>query len=186
MATVLNFSSGAEEYIINGVCVRINWSDQNLYTRLFGLKDAVSDLEKEYSEKINALESIDPKTFPKTEGGEVDVRALSDEQCNTVSSRTKTLMSIMTEIDSKVKDELRSAFGGDADIDGMFMGVNCMAVDAEGNRILYNFMNAIEPLLKEAAKRLAKSNEEEVNGLVGNREQRRARNRRVQSGGTGD
>jgi hypothetical protein len=79
---------------------------------------------------------------------------------------------VYKEIDARVKSALSDVFGAENDFDAIFRGVNVMAFDGDGNRVLANFMNAIRPLMEKAA-RLYRS---EVNEYVGNREQRRSRN----------
>ena len=141
----LTFDSGIKEYEVNGRSVlRFNPSDPNVYGRFL---DAV--------EKIKAIEDEMVKNGRKSTDGESVVR-------------------VMVSADKNVKEVLQNVFGKQNDFDSIFDGVNIMAVASNGERVITNFMSAIEPIISEGAEKCAK---QKVNEAV--KAARMDRDRRV-------
>ena len=176
--TEASFETGLYEYKVNGIPVRVNLNDKGVIRRLSSLPDVVGELLDKYEEESKELEErIDIKSIPMKPGetgpAGVDFSAVSDEQVDAISDRTKFLLDMDHAVDKRIKACLAEAFcAPDTDIQAMFQGVSALALDRNGNYILTNFMKAIYPLLEEANKIEAK----EVDDLVGNRAARRARN----------
>ena len=82
MAEILSFDTGVKEFIINGVPVRFNPSDPNLYSRFSDLQSEVERIESDFSEKRS--------------------------QC----SDTADLLTLTTQYDKQVKSMLSEVFGG--------------------------------------------------------------------------
>jgi len=174
MAKDLSFSTGIVEYTLNGEPFRVNMTDDNLYHRFLQLENVIEGVKAEFMERTKGLDvKLDLTGFPKTDDDRIDVSALTEEQVDAVMGRTEALISTSYDIDQRVKQELAKVFGEDNDFDAIFQGANVMAFDADGNRIISNFFNAITPIIQEARK----VTDSEVDKHVGNREQRRARNR---------
>ena len=66
-------------------------------------------------------------------------------------------IALLQEADRRVKDLLRQVFGGDNDLDAVFAGVNLLAVGGNGERVLTNFLAALEPVLTRGARACAKA-----------------------------
>lgn len=139
----LTFDSGIKEYSINGNGVlRFNPSDPNVYGRFL---DAI--------DKIKAVEDEMMRDGAKSGNGEDIVR-------------------IMVSADKKVKEILRDVFGKQNDFDQIFEGVNIMAVASNGERVITNFVAAIEPVISSGAERCA---QQKVDAAVAAANKNRAR-----------
>ena len=172
-----SFSTGMQGFKMNGSVLRVNLSDNNLYKRFLAMLDDMENLEAEFVERTKGFSGkLDLKGFPmrQDEKGEdeIDVESLDDAQQKSLLGNTEAIVDINYDIDRRVKEKLTEVFGASNDFDAIFQGVNVMAFDEHGNRILTNFFNVITPLIKKALK----VTDGEVNTLVGNRTQRRKRN----------
>ena len=143
----LIFDSGIKEYQINGKGVlRFNPSDPNVYARFMELVPKIHDIENEMNEKAKG---IDRKT--ETAGEET--------------------LRIMRETDRRVKAILNEVFGCENDFEEILEGVNLMAVATNGERVVTNLMDALQPIMETGAQACVKS---EVDAAKLNRQQRRA------------
>lgn len=158
MAQAIVFDSGMKEYQVNGDGVlRMNPSDPNLYARFFDAQEKLLNIEKELVEQGKAIpvpsESASAQELAQV--GEMTVRLLKDA-------------------DQKAKEVLSWVFPGN-DFDCILTGVNVMAVGANGERVITNFVNALIPIIEEGVNACTK---EKTNAAVtaaqGNRAQRRA------------
>lgn len=124
----LIFDNGLKEYDVNGTGIlRFNPSDPNVYGRFLDAVDEIKSVEHDLLTKGKALNGSD---------GEGVVR-------------------LMVESDRKVKDILKNVFGSSNDFDSIFDGVNIMAVASNGERVITNFMVAIEPIVSSGAEKCA-------------------------------
>lgn len=145
---ILNFDSGIREYQINGKGIlRFNPSDPNVYGRFIDAVDKINAVEKDMAEKARDIEN---KT--QQEVGEVAIR-------------------VMCEADGKIKAILNEVFGHGNDFDTILEGVNLMAVATNGNRVVVNLINALQPIMEEGAKFCVA---DEIAAAKMNRETRRA------------
>ena len=149
----LIFDSGIREFQINNNGVlRFNPGDPNVYARLM-----------ESGEKIQKVES---ELLAKAE------TAISADQ---EENNGAAMLQLMAEADRKVKEILAWIFGADNDFDKIFAGVNLMAVGANGERVLTNFLSALLPVVQEGAEKCA---QQQISAATmqakGNRAQRRA------------
>lgn len=143
----LIFDSGIKEYQINGKGVlRFNPSDPNVYARFVDAMPKIEQIEKEMAEKANNI--------GKDSGA-------AGEQ----------VLRIMRETDRKIKAELSFVFGDGNDFDQILEGVNLMAVASNGERVIANLINALQPIMENGAKECVRS---EVADAKLNRAQRRA------------
>ena len=143
----LNFDSGIKEYQINGKGVlRFNPSDPNVYARFVDAMPKIEQIEKEMAEKANNIDK--------------DSGAAGEQ-----------VLRIMRETDRKIKAELSSVFGDGNDFDQILEGVNLMAVASNGERVIANLINALQPIMENGAKECVRS---EVADAKLNRAQRRA------------
>ena len=144
------FDSGIKEYEINNNGVlRFNPSDPNVYARFFDAAEQIQQIEKDLTEKGNALVN-------EEENGEAVIR-------------------LMQEADKKVKELLGRVFGPGNDFDNLLGGVNLLAVAVNGERVVTNLMNALLPVIEQGAKKCAEQKvDEAVEKAKTNRAQRRA------------
>lgn len=145
---ILNFDSGIKEYKINGNGVlRFNPSDPNVYGRFMEAMDKIKTVEAEAAEKAKAIEG--------KEGYEAG----------------EAVIHIMCETDRKMKSVLNEIFGHGNDFNQILDGVNLMAMASNGNRVVENLIEALQPVMEAGAKACANS---EVDAAKMNRAQRRA------------
>ena len=65
------------------------------------------------------------------------------------------LLDALCEADRQVKAILGQVFGPENDMEAIFGGMNLLAVGGNGQRLLENFLEAIEPVLHAGARRCA-------------------------------
>lgn len=63
----------------------------------------------------------------------------------------------LQEADTAVKEILARVFGPGNDLDAVFGGVNLLAVGSNGERLLTNFLAALEPILSQGARQCARA-----------------------------
>lgn len=123
----LQFDSGVKSYRINGGGVlRFHPGDPNLYSRFLEAVEKFKALEQELAAKCGAEETL---------GADI--------------------LRFLEEADSKMKQLLNWIFGGDNDFHKLLDGVNLLAVADNGERVITNLLQALEPVLLEGAKRCA-------------------------------
>lgn len=143
----LIFDSGIKEYQINGKGVlRFNPSDPNVYARFMDLLPKIQEIEKEMNQKSAAVDSSSENAGEQT-------------------------LRLMKEMDSRIKAVLNDVFGSENDFEEILEGVNLMAVATNGQRVVANLMDALQPIMEDGVKKCVKS---EVDSAKKNRQQRRA------------
>lgn len=144
----LNFDSGIKEYQINGKGIlRFNPSDPNVYARFMEATGKIHTVEQEMAAKA---------------------KILADKSEETAGEET---LRIMRETDQRMKAILNEIFGHENDFDQLLENVNLMAVATNGERVITNLMNALQPIMEAGAKACVT---DEVTTAKLNREQRRA------------
>lgn len=145
----LNFDSGVKEYKVNGNGIlRFNPSDPNVYGRFLEAMSKIKEVETSAAEEAK---KINPQNGAQ-EAGEAAIR-------------------IMCETDRKMKAILNEIFGHGNDFNEILGGVNLMAVAGNGNRVVNNVIDALQPILEEGIKACA---DDEIAQAKLNRAQRRA------------
>ena len=123
----LQFDSGVKSYRINGGGVlRFHPGAPNLYSRFLEAVEKFKLLEQELSGK-----------------------------CSGEAALGADILRFLEEADSKMKQLLNWIFGGDNDFHKLLDGVNLLAVTDNGERVITNLLQALEPVLLEGAKRCA-------------------------------
>lgn len=126
----IQFDSGVKEYKINGSGVlRFNPGDPNVYARFL-----------EAAEKIRAVEqdlTRQAQNLPEENAGAGAVN-------------------LMAQADKQMKEILGWVFGPANDFDKILGGVNLLAVAGNGERVVTNLFEALQPILVEGAKRCAR------------------------------
>lgn len=149
----LVFDSGVKEYRINGEGVlRFNPSDPNLYARFLDALDKVKALEQELIGKAQELEASE-----------------NQEQNGAVVLR------LMQDADRQIKRVLTEVFGAGNDFDQVLGGVNLLAVAGNGERVITNFLAALQPVMVAGAESYSKQQADAAVAQAKlNRAQRRA------------
>lgn len=73
----------------------------------------------------------------------------------TAASTGAEAVKALRDADTKVKTILTEVFGPENDMNAIFSGVSLLAVGDNGQRLLTNFLAAMEPILSEGARRCA-------------------------------
>lgn len=128
----LNIKTGVKEYQVveGGEPLRFNPADQNIYSRFISAAAKIREIEAEASKNA--------KSVPETV-----------EEIGTEALR------IMAEADYKMKAVLNEVFGGGNDFDKILCGINLLAVNEDGKRVMEAFLEAITPILTDGAKTYA-------------------------------
>lgn len=125
----ISFDSGVKSYKINGAGVlRFNPGDPNVYARFLEAADKLQEVE-------NALVA-EAKTLPEADGAAV--------------------VQLLNRADKEIKGILSWVFGQENDFDTILGGVNLLAVADNGQRVVTNLLEALQPILVEGAERCAK------------------------------
>jgi hypothetical protein len=140
----LNFDLGIKEYEIGGGVLRFNPSDPNVYTRFMDAANNLTEIEQRLTAKAKEVQ-----------GGNVG----------------ETMLKLMEESDRETKELLAWIFGAQNDFNAIFCGTNIMGVGSNGERIITNFIHAVQPILEKGARNCAR---QQVNQAKMNRAQRRA------------
>lgn len=149
----LIFDSGIKEYQINDSGVlRFNPSDPNVYTRFVDVVEKIQCVENDLLAKAQEIE----KTEDETRSGAAVLR-------------------LMAEADRETKKLLAEVFGEENDFDAILGGVNLLAVATNGERVITNFLAALQPIMIAGAENCAKQQADAaVEEAKLNRAQRRA------------
>ena len=140
----LNLDLGVMGYEIGGGVLRFNPSDPNVYARFVGAAEKLTEIERKLTAKATEFEG-------KNAG--------------------EAMLRLMDETDKETKELLAWIFGNNNDFDAIFCGANILGVGANGERIITNFIHAVQPILEKGARNCAK---QQVNQAKMNRAQRRA------------
>lgn len=151
----IQFDTGVKEFECGGGILRVNFSDYNTYKRLLDMKEYVNNLIDKYETEINNY--------------------INGHEKDSMEKQTVYSFDIMYKIDKEVKQELEKVFNIDNDFDKIFNGVNVFSINNKGKMIIQDFIEAIVPIIK---KDLAHAEQNEISKYVGNREERRKRNKR--------
>ena len=125
----ISFDSGVKQYKINGTGVlRFNPGDPNVYARFLDAADKLQEVEQTLV--------AEAKTLPQADGAAV--------------------VQLLARADQEMKQVLRWVFGQENDFDKILGGVNLLAVADNGQRVVTNLLEALQPILVEGAERCAK------------------------------
>lgn len=124
----ISFDSGIKSFKINGSGVlRFNPGDPNVYARFLEAADKLQDIETGLVDTA--------KTLPEADGAGV--------------------VKLLNQADSQMKQVLGWVFGQENDFDKILQGVNLLAVAENGERVVTNLLNALQPVLVAGAERCA-------------------------------
>ena len=140
----LNLDLGVKEYEIGGGVLRFNPGDPNVYSRFVEAAEKLVEIEQRLTVKV--------KEYDGEDSG-------------------KVVLQIMREADKEVKELLSWIFGAQNDFEEIFCGANVLGVGSNGERVITNFIHAIQPIMEKGARKCA---QHQVNQAKMNRAQRRA------------
>ena len=124
----ISFDSGVKSYKINGSGVlRFNPGGPNVYARFLEAAEKLQDVEAALVE--------DAKKLSGTDGSGV--------------------VQLLSRADKEIKQLLSWVFGVENDFDKILGGVNLLAVTSNGQRVVTNLLEALQPILLEGAERCA-------------------------------
>jgi hypothetical protein len=144
----LIFDSGIKEYQINdrGI-LRFNPSDPNVYARF-----------------VDALEGVKRvEDVLITKGKEIENQP--DQQSGAA------VLKLMVAADREVKNILNRVFGTGNDLDEILDGINLLAIADNGERVITNFLAALQPIMLAGAENCAK---QQADAAVAEAERNRA------------
>ncbi len=81
--------------------------------------------------------------------------SLSELEAELSKASGADAITAMARADQEVKARLSYVFGPGNDLDAVFSGVSLLAVGANGERLITNFLAAIEPILSDGARACA-------------------------------
>ncbi len=137
------FDSGVKSYKVGGGgLLRFNPGDPNVYARFLEAGEKLDGVEKSLVEEAKGLKEAD--------GAGV--------------------VQLLQKADREMKQILGWIFGQENDFDKILSGVNLLAVAENGERVVTNLLNALQPILVDGAERCAK---EKVDAAVKKAKQRR-------------
>ena len=82
-------------------------------------------------------------------------KALEQELTQACAKEEADILHVLEDADGKMKKLLNWVFGGDNDFHKLLEGVNLLAVADNGERVITNLLQALEPVLLEGARRCA-------------------------------
>jgi len=126
MAGKLAIDNGILEFEVNGgELLRFNPSDPNVYHRFSELAVELPKLEEDFRKQAETLDEKD----------------------------AAGMLALMNAFDRALKEKLAQVFGEENDFDRILGGVNLLAVGRNGQRLISNVLESLQPLLEEGVKR---------------------------------
>lgn len=131
----ISFDNGVKEYRLGSGVLRFNPGDPNLYVRFAGAMDKLQGMEQELTQQAKLLE---------------------DKQDGTAA------VQLMRKADLRMKELLNWVFGGSNDFDALLDGGNLLAVAGNGERVITNLLDALQPVLTRGLERCAREKTREA------------------------
>lgn len=94
----------------------------------------------------------DPNVYQRFLQAARNITALEQELTGSPEVSGEELIALLNRLDSRIKQELSTVFGGDNDLESCLAGVNVLAVGSNGERIITNLFAALEPILTAGAR----------------------------------
>ena len=125
------FDSGVREYKLGNYGVlKFHPGDPNLYARFMEAAEKMKTIEQELAQQAKQLESEDSGS---------------------------TVVKLLQDADKKMKETFNWVFGHDTDFDKLLGGVNLLAMGGNGQRVVTNLFNALQPVLLAGAQGCVKA-----------------------------
>ena len=98
----------------------------------------------------------DPNVYARFMEAVEKLRNVEEELTQTPeTAQAEEILKRMSQADEKMKEILNWVFGADNDFKKLLNGVNLLAVADNGQRVVTNLFEALEPVLVEGARRCA-------------------------------
>lgn len=97
----------------------------------------------------------DPNLYSRFLEAVEKFKALEQELAQESAKEEADILRVLKEADEKIKKLLNWIFGGDNDFRKILEDVNLLAVADNGERVITNLLQALEPVLLEGARRCA-------------------------------
>ena len=124
------FDSGVRAYKLGNLgVIKFNPGDPNLYARFLEAADKIKIIEEELAQQAQSLNAEDSGT---------------------------AVVSLLRQADEKMKQTLNWVIGNDTDFDKLLGGVNLLAMGANGERVVTNLFEALQPVLLAGAQSCVK------------------------------
>ena len=94
----------------------------------------------------------DPNVYGRFLEAAQQLRGLEAELTEKAQKGDKSVLQLLQEADKAMKQSLNGVFGGENDFHKLLRGVNLLAVAGNGQRVVTNLLQALEPVLVEGAK----------------------------------
>lgn len=121
----IQFDSGVRSYRINGAGI-------------LRFNPCDPNLYRRFMEAVEKLQAVEAELTQQAE-----------------TAQAQDIVKLMGAADEKMKGILNWVFGGDNDFHKLLGGVNLLAVAENGERVVTNLFEALEPVLVAGAKRCA-------------------------------
>lgn len=99
----------------------------------------------------------DPGVYARFAESCEQLQQLEQDMAAQLSAENADVLAIMAQVDKAVKQSLGRVFGPGNDMDALLGGVNLLASAADGRPVIEHFLQALEPVLLEGAKRCARA-----------------------------
>lgn len=124
----IKFDSGMQDYSLGQLgTLRFNPADPELYARFLEGAQQLEVMEKKLVEQARQLPGDDP--------GQA--------------------IALLRQADEQLKDLLSGIFGGENDFRKLLAGTNLLAVGSNGQRVITNLLQALQPVLAQGVARCA-------------------------------
>lgn len=122
------FDTGVREYALGNGVLRFHPGDPNLYARFLECPEKMQELEKKLRQ---------------------DMENMDTEQTATAA------VQLLQRTDRELKQLLGWVFGPENDFDRLLGGVNLLAIAENGERVIGNLLDALEPIILDGAEKCA-------------------------------
>lgn len=99
----------------------------------------------------------DPGVYARFAESCEHLQQLEQDMAAELSAEKADVLAIMARTDKVVKQSLGLVFGPGTDLDALLGGVNLLATAGDGRPVMEHFLQALEPVLLEGAKRCARA-----------------------------
>lgn len=95
----------------------------------------------------------DPNLYARFTDAVEKIEALEQELSKSAREQTgQTAVELLKKADGKMKELLSWVFGNDNDFDKLLGGINLLAMGSNGQRVVTNLFDALQPVLLEGAR----------------------------------
>jgi len=78
-----------------------------------------------------------------------------EQELSAADAQGSAVLSLLQGADGRIKERLSWVFGPGNDLDAVLGGVNLLAMGSNGQRVIANFLTALEPILAQGVRQCA-------------------------------